>query len=755
MRIFGFLVGASLIFFIGCADKRLAKVYYKNGNYEKAYEEYYKFAKKGFPDASYKIAKLIYLEKIQKPPYLERKYALNAYRSGYADSALYIADSFFREKNYQEALKWYDKISFDKFRIKDFENYMTCIESLDNIKEKVSYLDKLNAYAKKSNNPKLQTILGKYYLQETPFYNPEKGIVLLKKAYDKGFYQAGVALGIFYIKNGKKQEGYKILKNVAYQDKNAAYYLGNYLYDEMVTKEKLLNSGCITCNFDTPEDFFVKKLTIYKYNDLFTRRNVKKAYEISYKLGNKKALYKLIRLDIEDNTFELTPKTYSGFDLKGAVKFLKSQNDVESKLVLAAIYEKYLYLNSYKKAKEIYNWYIDIDKINAYWHLYQYEKRFENKINLELLSYLVEQRFVPAIVEMAYQMSLQNKDVENNKKVLEYYANQGNIPALNCLGSLYSKEILKPKSRSIFYFKKACNLEQKPFYIPEEDLKIANYYNVMLNKVNKDLTINYYYAQMKNRQAQLNISKFYRKHCNYDKLKIWLDKLIKEADKKGINYYYSSVLEKYIDGDYEKALNALEKDDSLQSDLVLARVYANGWYVDFDPKKAEEYYQKAINKGYKPAILNIAALYEKINVNGKYNNKIVSLYNEAINAGLKDAKIRLAKFYISQNEKQKALKILRSMPNNPKANYLLYILTGRIKYASNTETNYGYLLLAKAEVYSKKAPRIALYYAFRAMLCNTPKTPKVAIELMKRINNARVIDSIYKRAKRAPKCYLN
>ncbi|QCI27764.1 tetratricopeptide repeat protein [Caminibacter pacificus] len=755
MRVFGLIAGVSLIFFVGCADKRIASNYYKSKNYEKAYEEYYKFAKRGFPDAADKVARLIYFNKVNKPPYIERKYALIAYKNGYNDAALYVADSYFREKNYKEALKWYDKVSFDKFRIRDFENYLTCVESLDNIKEKVAYLDKLNAYAQKSDNPKLQTILGKYYLQESPFYNPQRAEKLLQKAYDKGYYQAGVVLGIFYIKNGKKQEGYEILKDVAYKDKRAAYYLGNYLYDEMITKEKLLNSGCITCGFDTPEDFFVKKLTIYKYNDLFTRKNVKKAYDISYKLGNKKALYQLIRLDIEDNTFELTPETYSGFDLKGAVSYLKSKNDVESKLILAKIYEKYLYLNSYKKAKEIYKWYEKINKLQADWHLYQYEKRFENRVDLELLSYLVEKKFVPAIVEMAYQMSIQNKDIQNNKKVLEYYANQGNILALNYLGSLYSREILTPKTKSIDYYKQACILEKKPFYIPSEDLKIANYDNDVLKNENKALTINYYYAQMKNRQAQLYISKFYKNHCNYDKLKTWLDTLVKEADKKGEALYYTSVLERYIDGDYKKALNALEKDDSLQSDLVLARVYANGWYVDFDPKKAEEYYQKAINKGYKPAILNIAALYEKINVNGKYNNKIVSLYNEAINAGLKNAKIKLAKFYISQNEKQKALRILKSMPNNPKASYLLYLLTGNLRYVKNGDTNYGYLLLAKAEVYSKKAPRRALYYAFRAMLCNTPKTPKVAIELMKRINNARVIDSIYKRAKRAPKCYLN
>jgi len=759
MRFFKLALITALLF-VGCANKKIATKYYKEKNYEKAYEEYYNFAKRGFPDASYKLARMIYLNKVNKPPHIEKKYALYAYENGYDDAAIIVADAYFREKDYKNALFWYDRADFEKFRMSDFKNYIESVLNLPSFKEQNRYLQKLEDYAKKSKNPKLLTMLGKFYLDDTPFHNPQKAVEYLEEAYNEGFYQAGVILGVYLIKSGEdKKRGYELLKEMAYKDPKAAYYVGNYLYDEMVQKEKLMNYNCITTNFDNPDKFFVKKLTIYKFNDLFTRKNVAKAYRISYDLGNKKALYKLIRLDIEDNTFELdSNNTYSGFKLRDAVTYLNSQDDVESKLVLAKIYEKYLYLHSYKKAKEIYKWYIQIDKLQAYWHLYQYEKRFEDKINYFYLDYLVEKKFVPAIIEKAYQQALLGRDVEKNREILEYYAKQGNLLALNYLGSLYSNQIYTPKTKSFYYYKLACMGEKKPFYIPSEDLKIANYYDDVGKDKEKYMTINYYYAQMKNRQAQLNTAKFYKHHCEYKKLEYWLKELKKEADLKGEKYYYSAVLVRDIEGNFKEAFEYIKKQNDLYSYLVLGDIYANGYYVDFDPVKAEEYYNKAYKLGYDRAIYKIASVYEKINVTGKYFNKLKSLYEKAVKVGLKDAKVKLARLYFSEGKRRTALKILKSMKDfytNPKARYLAYLITGKIDYVAGINTNYGYLLLAKAQIYSNKAPGRALYYAFRAMLCNTPESPRVAMQIMKIINSAKAIERIYKKAKSAPKCTLN
>jgi len=746
-----------LVFITGCANKRLANKYYYNHDYYKAYDYLLPYAKRGFPKEAYKVAKLIYEGKVRKPPFIERKYAKVAYQNNILKSSIFIADSYYKEKNYKLALEWYNRSNFDDFKLSDFKNYIDCITKLDSFSKQKKYLDKLNRYANKSKNPKLLTMLGKFYINDSIFKNTQLGLYYLNEAYKQHFYKAGVILGIYYIKNGDGKKGYKILKDVLYKDKWAAYYVGNYLYSEMIKQEKIMNYNCITSQFNTPKEFFYKKLKIYKFNDIFSRENIVTAYRISYNLGLKKALYKIIRLDIEDNTFENAKKTYSNMNLKEVVSFLKAQQDVESKLILAKIYENYLYLNSYKKAKEIYKWYENVNKVEAIWHLYQYEKRFENKINFEYLSFLVQEKFVPAIIEKAYQEIIQNKDIEQNKKILEYYANQNNILALNYMGSLYSREIFLPKNKSFSYYKKACILEAKPFYIPSEDLKIANFYNDYLKNQNKYLTINYYYAQMNNRQSELNIAKFYKNNCEYSKLKKWLNKLYKQNDFNGKEYYYIMILKRFIDdkNKFKEAIDYLKNKNDIISNVTLGDIYANGFNVEINPKKAEKYYKKALNLGYKPALYKIILMYQKLNINGIYDKKIKSLYNYAIENNYTDAKYYYAKYLYSQGKKSEALKILKTAKMTPKVRYLLYLITGKIDYINGIESNYGYLLYAKAMYLRDKNPRKALYYAFRAMLCNTPNTAKLSYQIMEKINNSYVIRTIYKKAKEAPKCYIN
>jgi len=752
--LFIFLVS---FFIVGCANKKLGNLYYKEKNYYLAYKNLEPFAKKGFPKEAYKVAKLIYEEKVQKPPYIERKYALIAYKNGILKSSIIIADSYYKENNYKQALKWYDLSKFGYFNLKDFKNYIDIITKIDSFKIQKQHLNKLNKYAKQSNNPKLLTMLAKFYLKDSLYKNIKLGISYLIKAHIQNYYPATVYLGIFYIKNGQEEKGYKLLKQVAYKDKWAAYYLGNYLYNEMVKNEKLMNYGCSSSKFRAPKEFFYKKLKIYKFNDLFSRENVIKAYNLSYKLGLKKAIYKIIRLDIEDNTFENSLTTYSKMDLNEVVSFLKSQKDIESKLILAKIYEKYLYLNSYKKAKEIYLWYKNINNVLAIWHLYQYEKRFENKVNFEYLDYLTKEKFTPAIIEKAYQEIIIGKDIENNKKILEYYVKQNNILALNYMGSLYSKEIFLPKSKSVDFYYKACSLEKKPFYIPSEDLKIANFYNDYLKMQTKYLTINYYYSQMNNRVAELSIAKFYKQNCEYNKLKNWLEKLYKQNDFNGKEYYYIMILKRFIDdkNKFKEAIDYLKNRDDIVSNITLGDIYANGFNVEVNPKIAEKYYMNALELGYKQAINKLISMYESLNINNIYNKKIIYLYKLAIKYNLKDSKYKFAKFLYQNGKKYQALKILKKAKITPKIRYLLYVITGKIKYIKGVDSNFGYLLYAKALNLQNKNPKKALYYTFRAMLCNTPNTPKLSYILMEKINSSKIIKRIYEKAKKAPKCYIN
>jgi len=756
MKKFSLILAAFLLG--GCVSKKLANTCYKEGNYENAYNIYLEYAKKGFPKSYLKLAKMIYNQYINKPPYVQREYALKAYSNGFKEASIYIADAYFKEGNIKQAYYWYEKSDFNLMNVKDFKNYIVCIEQLEDFKTQVKKLRSLEKHALDTKNYRLLDVIGKMYLKNTHLYNPEKGEKYLLEAYNHGVVDAGTALGIYYIKSGKNpKKGYEILNSLLNKDANAAYFIGNYLYDLMVQQEQEMNSGCITSTFKNPEEFFVKKLTIYKFDRIFTLKNIVTAYKQAYKLGKKNAFYKLIRLDIEDNNFvNKNAKTYSGMSLNEIEAFLQKQNDIESKLILAKLYE--LYLKPHTKAKEIYKWYEKYDKIQAYWHLYQYEKRFENSVNFMYLDYLANEKFVPAIVERAYQETIENKNVQENKKTLEYYANQNNILALNYLGSLYSREVFVPKKKSFEYYTKACELEKKPFYIPSEDMKIANYYTDMLGDTDRAMSINYYYAQFDNIKAQLKVVRFYKNNNDTEKMKKWLLGLKNSSSQNALEVYYLFVLKGYVEGDFKKALKYYENLKTPQSYVVLGNVYAVGYKVDFDPQKAVEYYDKAIESGIKQAIYMKIDLYKKINIDGKYDSLILSLYNEAIRMNVPYAKVMLAKYYIEKGEKKKALKVLRSIKNYQKdevARYLIYKLTGKIKFIANKDSNYGYMLLEKANRYAKKGHyRGALYYAFRALRCETPQSVPVTYELMSKINSVSVIKRIYNRAKKAPKCHL-
>jgi len=656
------------VLFIGCSNKNIS-LNHSNNYYDVLYQKYVEYDKKGYPKYADKIARLIYLQRVKRPPYIERKYALKALKQGFSRDRIYVADSYFKEKRYIDAIKWYMTSNFDDFNLNDTENLMFSLQEVNNTKL-TNYC--LNLLTKKSNNPVIMTILGKYYLQ-----NPnkiQKALNLLKKAYyDKKFYKAGVILGRYYIQNGKEKKGIKILKDVMYKDANAAYFLSKYFYKKMILNEQQMNANCISYEFNSSKDFYNKKLSIYKYNDLYTRNNIVIPLKVAYKLGKKEALYDLIKLDVEDNTFMLAKNTYSGMDLNQTIEFLKNSDRVS--LLLGIIYEKYIFLKQLKKAKEIYIKYKKINNVLATWHLYLYEKQFENKINFEYLNYLVKQNYVPAIIEKAYQESILGKNFDENIKTLFYYEKQNQISAINYIGSLYAKQYLMPKSKRFFYYKKACVLYKKPFFMPYIDIKFANYY-LENNQTDKYYAIHKYYSDMDYEKSEKIMAKYYR-HNGYYKEAAKLFKKLYYQDPYQIDYfieYAKLVLKGYVKDDYKAVLNQIMHIKNYKAYLLLGDIYKDGYFVEFSPKKAEEYYMKAYNSGYKLAIFKIINMYKKLNVNHYFDEKIISLYKKAIDDNVENAKLALAKFYFENKEYKKAYEILKTINDNEEAKTLMKVI---------------------------------------------------------------------------------
>jgi len=235
--------------------------------------------------------------------------------------------------------------------------------------------------------------------------------------------------------------------------------------------------------------------------------------------------------------------------------------------------------------------------------------------------------------------------------------------------------------------------------------------------------------------------------------------------KKSISYgnvdakltYNLLIIKSRIKGDKEKSFEIIKKEaqnNNPRALTIIGDLYATGIYSDFNPIKAEYYYNKSLSiKQDKIVYYKLIDLYKKINMKHKFDNKIVITFNKLIKLKIPNSKVNLAMFYIETAQYKRAIKILSSIKRESKAKYLLSKLTNKKYYSTHNhhETNYGRLLLLKAKKL-KFSPQKALLYSFRASLCNTNGAVLYSYEMMKRINSATIIDRIYKNAKQYKKC---
>jgi TPR repeat protein len=738
----------SIILFSGCANRDVAKHYLQEGKIDKAYNIYSKWAKIDNPKANLNLAKL------DNNDTKKIDYALKAYKGGEQYAANILENIYFNKGELKKAKEWYKKADLNNSTAQDFNTHLSIITTLPTIKQQVTELKKIKNLAN-HKNVYAANALGKFYENTIYyFYDLNKSEYYYKIGHKNSYIPASINLGTLYIfKLNKEKEGLKILKNTAPKDNGvAAYTIAKFLIKKLDENLIKFNTPCITCSFKTPSEFFRKKLYLLKYRDKYISQSVKPWLDYSYKKGYIKAKFYLISLDVKYDKF-LTKKTYSNLTLKEAIAFLHNFEDkfFGAKMVLANIYYKYAFLNMYPLSKNIYAEYAQFDKTGSFWHLYQYYKKYHpnNPKKEYYLNYLVKNNFTPAIIENAYFQILNNKNVEKNKKVLLLYSKQNNILALTYYTSILTKENSDFNTKCKWY-KKLCK------YTPlnkTTDLKIANLYEKQ-NNILKAATIYKFYSDLNDSTASYKLAMIYKSLCNKNRYKAYLEKL-KTTTNENIKITYAiAVLNGEIKdnkSEYLTFIKNIAKKDNLKASLFLANLYANGIYVDFNPELAEKYYNKAIKTGNKQSVYFLISLYNKININHKFDNKIVNLYQKAIKYNLPKAKVNFAAYLIDNGNIPKAINLLKQ-ENDPKAKYLLYKLTGKMKYIHKAnKTNYGRLLLVYAKK-NKYNPRKALLYTFRAALCNTGGAMIYAYELMKRINSPKIINSIYNKAKQYPKC---
>jgi len=711
------------LFFIGCASKDLANHYVKENKLQKAHSIYESWAKRGDKESILKLAKL------ETNTTKKIEYALRAYNEGERYGANILEKVYFNQHNIKKAQYWYERADLNNSTYEDFKTHLDVILTFNDLDKELRELEKIEKIS--STNLFANRALGEFYEGKNRFFDLKKSEFFYKKGYEKGDIKAGIKLAFLYInKLHKEKKGFSILEEISNSDLRSAYILAKFLVDRMERNLISFNTPCITCSFKTSYEFFNKKLYLIKYRDKFIYKNIKPLLDRAYSRGFLKAKLFLIKLDLKYDKF-LSSKTYSGFSLKEAINFLENQDNIEAKLLLAQIYERYTFLNKYKLAKKIYLDYALINKVDAFWRLYNYSKKFENNKKDIYLSYLKKEHFMSAIIEEAYL----KKDIKtlyryskNNELALKYYTF---LTSKSCKG-----------------YKRLCRL----FPLDKElDLKIASL--IEKNSLFKSATIYKFYADLGDLRAKYKLLSVYKRLCQ-DKFLAYLKKF-KDSDNNIKVLYAKEVIKGFIKDDKEKYFSFLKEEadkNNIEAVKFLANLYADGFYVDFDMNKAIYYYNKAISLGDKNSYYELIDLYKKINFNHKFDTTIIKFYKLAIKNNLPNSKANLAEFYISLGDYYRAKKILRKDLKNPKSRYLYFKLTGKYYHIKSYKTNYGKSLLAKAKRIGRFNPYRALLYSFRASLCNTSGAVLYSYEMMKRINNSKTIEKIYKKAKSYPKC---
>ena len=767
---------AAALLLAGCAgrggpqpdgDANATALEYNKDGYRLTYAKDEELAERGFPKASLKMAFLVYRGLVAKPKEYMLRHASYAYRHGLKKAGIILADEALSRGRSDEALRYLESIDFADFSHGDWRDYIAVADKLPE-PARSDIFKKIEEIAQK--DPKAAYELAKYYEKKEHF---QKAIRYYEIAYKEGKnIEAGVRLGRLYLDLGQEKKGLYILRRIAKKDDGkAARIVAKYLYGKLQKKLREMNTPPIVFTFKEPREFFAKKMRIKKYEELYMQKNVVPWYRLAYERGNVDAMLDLIVFDIERDTL-LDGSGYSGFDLEEAVKYLQSvENSWRAKLILAKIYETYTQLGKMAEAKRIYEEYIKKDKVDAYWHLYQYAKRYEPAHIRKYLDYLVEIRFVPAMIEKAYLELLEHKNIEENHRILRYYAQRKNLVAMRYLASIYAKKIIPGVDPT-----KACDLlyEVAALEYPLNariDLRAAVCYLRIYPKrdILKAATIYKFYSDLGRPEAKYAMAKLYKDYFqDYEMVQKYLAEAKEEGYREALTEYYTLVARGEIEGDVMEALRFLEEhlEQNPKSYLLLATIYARGYPAPHDLQKAIDYYKKAMELGSLEAYYRLAKLYYDYDIAGEYRDRIVPLLQELIQKSAditrRRARYLLARYYFRLGETKKAIRelkeILRYRPADPKARAMLYEYTGDPRYLyvrGRMESDFGPLVLHQAMDLERKDPQRALLFAFRAMLCRTPRAERVAYQIIRdHFRSPKKVYSIFRQAKRMRPCYL-
>lgn len=755
LNIYGSLLLIALFIALsGCANRDVARKDYARGDYNASYRIWKKWVEKGYYRYNSELLKILDKKRNVTSQEIE-KVALDAYHAGDKKSAFLLEGLSLHQGDLQDAFMWMCRGDLRLSSLEDFRNHLFIIEhdTLSTAQQK-EYLKQLEAIANNNNADAGVALADFYARKENPFYDAKRADYFYQIAYKLGNQKAGIALAKRYLSTKREEEGLEILQLLSQEGNGrASYEIGNVMLHKVAMILAKQQHSCIATSFTLPHEFYLNKIYATKSRGIYLRERVMPWYKKAYQQNAIEGMLKLIALDIEADNFRTTA-TLSQMHLQEAESFLqKHQEHPKAPLLLANLYQHYPRLRKSDVVASLYLKSMKKNTTSALWHLYKLYRE-SNATAPQAEAYLQElllEGFQPAEVEYNYRKLLQSPQSHANLQLLQNEADAGNVDAIKSMLSLYNRGIL-PKSDSFAYLEKVCQSEPNN---PSIDMKIADYY-IQKGRMRKGATILQYYAQLGDKDAAYKLSQLYAKLERKRREGYWLEVARKNGNTKAELAYDSMVLKGMIEGDVATSLERLKhlaKEGNMVAIRLMADAYATGSGVDFNPKLAKSYYLLLLEKGDAKAYLDILHLYKKINIDGRYDQSIEQLYQSAIKNDVAGAKLHYAQFLLSRERVREAKKLLLTLSQEPLARALLYKIRAKsYSLHASTLSNSGTLFMQYASKNAKYSPRKALLYAFRAYLCNTPSTGVLTYELMRSINNSRVIANIYHKAKSYPQC---
>ena len=761
LSIINYIGSVLVIFFLftGCADLRIGKEAYDNGNYVLALENYQKLSDRGFPRA-HKGMGDVNLQTNPKNTQASLDYYMKAYDDGYDDAVSNVAGIMVQnaqtDEDYKEIVVWLKNAKETGSFTASYELAILRLEGRGIEKDVVKGLYELNTFAENSYVRAHYYLASVYheglYLDRSDtkaiehyeaVYKLGREDARLKEAdiyadIDSSVYDEGKAKDI-YLEFSEKGNGYASFQMARYfsstpdeirfwyKKSSAQGYLQGRLRYALLLLEGIYIAQNIPLaleelNLLETEGYLNANLTlgsIYHRGE-YVKQDEKRALEYyakASKLGELRAYVYAANIYAQKNS------AYSNA-VQAKKLYVKAYKLEEAKYFLGVLYE------SEKKQKEARKQYLQS----------------------------AAQNYLPAILALA--RIDENPSVES----IQNLSNKGYAPASSYLARLYAegKYFTKDEVMAVDLYALAYAQGDKSAKLKEADLYLSN--NAKVYQPLEAEKIYLSYAMRSHREGMYKLADFYEneeglseksfqwylKASNLGSKKSKLRLADMSRDGEYLPYDIAQALKEYqAIGEYAQAKNRIAQlyldghgvkfnakkaivylEDAyalglVSADLTRAFVLYNGIGVKAQPLQAIKIYQKHASSSNAKAAYELALIYELT----LKRDKAIYWYEQAIKSGHSPASYKLSGM-LKKTAPKRSLALLKSAVSMGNA-------AAQLEYAQNLFYGKG----------MKKNEYEGLKMVFIVVQHGEAKAIKVALDLISTMKNLDDVIRAYSAAK--------